>query len=437
MYFQQVIRPLRKNCPMKYDIEGTEVQHSLQRRGILTLAYGALKVVITVASVVGLLNLLNINNDYNYRQDQVALSRLQNEINRRMYSAIEKLHGEISGLKLEMEDQRITTMLEVQFSRTELLIHEMFDGQNRNFASQLDMLFPNITLGKNVPKKHWQLQGCHMREPEDDKPEKLQLQVGAVEVDKDYLLLQADAFAIGSVENQTGLEEICLSKYVGAKYLVYNRRTGCSKNTFFDPNSEKTTPFVYHSPECDTAPNVFKRSWERLMCDKKEYITPEEIVQVKTDDDYIYVYCFTQNITVSGKTSECRNKVYQFRRDQNITVNGQVRHFQRVKIDKHVNLDRDLSELVNDRMYRGEGAVINLEELGTLIKHREWLAERVSKVHLRKYFAWTIILTLLLVTTVGVVYAEYQRRKGISYRQKRKEALKMLERNVKVNSTII
>ncbi|OTF77182.1 hypothetical protein BLA29_006173, partial [Euroglyphus maynei] len=360
--------------------------HSLQRRGILTLAYGALKLVITVASVVGLLNLLNVNSDYNYRKDQAALSSLQNEVNRRMYQAIERLHGETSGLRLEMEDQRITSMLEVQFSRIELLIHEMFDEQNRNFA-----------------------------EPEDDKPEKLQLRVGAVEVDREYSLLQADAFDIGSVENRTGIEEICLSRYVGAKYLVYNRRTGCSKNTLFDPSSEKTTPFVYHSLECDTTPNVFKKSWERLLCDKKEYITPEEIVQVKTDDDYIYVYCFTQNITVSGRTSECRNKVYKFRRDQNITINQQVRHFHRIKVDKHVNLDRDLSELVNDRMYRSDGAKINLEELGSLIKHREWLAERVSKIHLRRYFTWTIVLALLL----------------------RKEALKMLERNAKVNSVII
>ena len=209
MYIKMIKRPLKKYCKE----EMVEEEHQIAKRGVISIAYEAVKLVVTFIAAVGLVNLFSSNND-GY---DPALGKLEHQINQKMLAMIRKLHDDLYEVRSEIESERIMTMLNIKFSESQGQIHQVFNPENAKFASSLELLFPGITMGEDTPKKYWHMESCKMINAAMGRKTKLVININGIRIDEDYTLLRADPFQIAVTEpkNLTGHEEVCFSKYFG------------------------------------------------------------------------------------------------------------------------------------------------------------------------------------------------------------------------------
>ncbi|KAH9412622.1 hypothetical protein DERP_006585 [Dermatophagoides pteronyssinus] len=228
----------------------------------------AVKVVVYLITAVGLVNIFNIGNEgYDPNLGK-------------MLSVIQKLHDDLEEVKAEIESERIMTMLSIKFNEAEQLIHSIFKPENAQFVTPLEMLYPEITLGEDIPKRYWHMEECQLENFDIPRKGKLIIKINGIKTDKNYTLLRADPFQIGSIEtNNHTTGDFCISKYSGPEYMVYEERTECSTEIIFNPIDELQTPFIFHSKTCKKAIKQTPSHWKRVRCTEKALITPEEIVQ--------------------------------------------------------------------------------------------------------------------------------------------------------------
>ncbi|XP_027198747.2 uncharacterized protein LOC113792984 [Dermatophagoides pteronyssinus] len=390
-----------------------------------------LKVVISVIAVIGLVNIFGSHND-GYDPE---LGKLELEINRKMFGVIRKLHDELYEVRSELEAERVMTMLSIKFSESEKLIHQIFDSENPRFANALELLFPGITMGQNTPKKYWHMENCLIKQK--GMKTKLIIKVNGIRTDQDYTLLRADPFYLAVIEpkNLTGHEEICLTKYNGPQYVVYQEKTGCSAEIVFDPIEEHQTPFVFHSPACRHAMKSVVNQWKKSKCMPQDKIIPEEIVQVKMDNDFVYYYCYTQNTTIMGNEERCANKIYKIKKGKNVTINHQVIKFHKVRMELFTNIDTDLTDAVNNKIFRQDDAEIALNHLEKMIQQEDQLVVKITSSYLRYYLLWTAAIVASVALLIALCYIFYQWKKSVRYRTMRRERLENALRSEMIRMT--
>ena len=417
MYIKMIKRPLKKYCKE----EMVEEEHQIAKRGVISIAYEAVKLVVTFIAAVGLVNLFSSNND-GY---DPALGKLEHQINQKMLAMIRKLHDDLYEVRSEIESERIMTMLNIKFSESQGQIHQVFNPENAKFASSLELLFPGITMGEDTPKKYWHMESCKMINAAMGRKTKLVININGIRIDEDYTLLRADPFQIAVTEpkNLTGHEEVCFSKYFGPQYVVYQEKTGCSAEIIFDPIEEHQTPFVFHSPACRHAMKSVVKQWKKTKCMPQDQIIPEEIVQVKMDNEFVYYYCYTQNTTIMGNEEKCANKIYKIKKGKNVTINHQIIKFHKVRMELFTNIDTDLTDAVNNKIFRQDDAEIALNHLEKMIQQEDQLVAKITSSYLRYYLLWTAAIVASVALIIALCYICYQWKKSVRYRTMRRERL--------------
>lgn len=423
-YVKQVIRPLRKYCPAL----SPKGKHMIRKRGVLSFAYSVIKIIFSITAVIGLFNFLQPQaSSVQVPSMEQTRADLDFRIHQKLMTVMEKLQEEIEEVKEALESQQLATLLEIKFSDTERLINDMFDPENEHFANQLERLFPNISLGPDAPKRHWHLEGCQFEELDDSKYDNLHLKINGVKIDKEYLLLRADPFYIGITENKTLStrieEEVCLAEYIGPKFLAYHRRTGCAKEVLFDPINDHQTPFVFHSKSCKPRVKSIRDQWRKIRCQNRTEILPEEIVQIKMDNDHAYYYCFTQNRTVNDESIPCQNQIYQTKKNTNITINKHTIHVQKFRMEQFANLDPEITEALNDRIFNEDRSKV-VEDLEYLVEKEHRLVTQIAISYVRYYTFWVVMLTITVALMLAIGYIYYQRHKSVKFREKRKEDIR-------------
>ena len=162
-----------------------------------------------------------------------------------------------------------------------------------------------------------------------------------------------------------------------------NRVTWHSKQILFNPTDDNQAPFIFHSKVCNSAAKSIRNQWKKIRCEKKDKILPEEIVQVKMDNKYVYFYCYTQNMTRDGEEISCQNRIYKVRKGRNITINQHTVHFQRMRIEFLANLDPELLEVINDKTYNDEDRSVILKDLENIIEQEHRVVTQITISYLR------------------------------------------------------
>ena len=205
--------------------------------------------------------------------------------------------------------------------------------------------------------------------------------------------------------------------------MVYQEKTGCSAEIIFDPIEEHQTPFVFHSPACRHAMKSVVKQWKKTKCMPQDQIIPEEIVQVKMDNEFVYYYCYTQNTTIMGNEEKCANKIYKIKKGKNVTINHQIIKFHKVRMELFTNIDTDLTDAVNNKIFRQDDAEIALNHLEKMIQQEDQLVVKITNSYLRYYLLWTAAIVASVALLIALCYICYQWKKSVRYRTMRRERL--------------
>ncbi|KAH7636936.1 hypothetical protein HUG17_7142 [Dermatophagoides farinae] len=387
--YARITSPLIFYCPAPSQPRN----HNIGKRNVLSFAYSVVKVASSMV--------------FNFLQPQTSIQ----------VTPVEQL-------KKVLENQQLATMLKTKFSETGRLLNAMLDPDNKDFTIQLERLFPNITLGPNAPKRYWHLEGCQFEKLFGANYSNLHLRINGLRIDKDYSLLQADPFYIGIAENQTKIEQVCLAEYIGPKFLAYQKRTGCAKKVLFDPIKDQQAKFVFHSKSCSQMITSMKDQWRKIWCRDKSKIKPEEIVQIKTDNDHAYYYCFMQNRTVNGESMPCENQIYQTKIGNNITINRRTIYVKKYQSEQLLDFDPNVTEKLNDRIFHEDKGKI-FEDLEFLVEKEHKLLSQIVISHIShvRYYAIGAAIAIVILT---LGYICYQRYKSLKFRNNRRQNIEGL-----------
>nr|XP_027198777.1 uncharacterized protein LOC113793011 [Dermatophagoides pteronyssinus] len=205
------------------------------------------------------------------------------------------------------------------------------------------------------------------------------------------------------------LENLCFSKFDGQQFSLLNLETKCIKNIAYNPVEDHDSPIIYHSEGCHDFHS--KPIWKITKCMPKHLIIPENIVQIKHDEDFIYFYCYTQNVTLFGVQQQCKNKVYQIEKDQDLTINNMTTKFMKINIQTSSFIQTDINQLINNVKFQNFDDSINLERLDSLVQTEhemiERMAENIFSYHQTKLIVIGFISFIIIMCIIIFLFAYY------------------------------
>lgn len=297
---------------------------------------------------------------------------------------------------------------------------QMLQPDNEHLAMQLKDLFHNILLGPEAPDEYWSLEGCILKEDIMTNSDELVLSINGIKMDPDFNLLRADPFYIIREEKTNEMikpkTELCISEYVGPQYIVFNRKTKCFREIPYNPIGDHQTLLLFHSELCKTPIKTANVKWRQVKCESLETLIPEEVVQLKWDHDFVYYYCYSQNLTIGEHPTPCLNQIYKQKRGTNISINGQTVLVQSFRLGTLSVLETDVSDYVNEKVFDPDKSDISLKNLETLIDVENKLLSRIAASYISKtmsYFmtAGGIIIVVLVVSYIAYIIYRYKKIK--------------------------
>ncbi|XP_075680543.1 uncharacterized protein LOC142646185 [Dermatophagoides pteronyssinus] len=417
MYQQIVIHALQKHCtPLHYQ------QKSKPKRSILTFAGGVVATIIVVAATIGYDAFIKSQSGvHETSMSEAELYRIEHQINTKMVKAIIELQQEMERLKHLAYQQQIPSLFLPKFYQLETIIHEVFsESVDKPIPKAFFQLFNNLSICDNCPPENWHLENCKIyaaREPSDSL---LRLNINAVQIDKRYEILRADPFHL-IVNDKLNSSNLCISIYTGPSYSVMDKDTKCVKSIMFNPFDDHQAPFIFHSLKCNNDLQKFGAKWRTMDCKPKEEITSEEIVQVKTDENFVYYYCFLHNITLQHSFYPCKNQIYKSKLGQNLTINNQTIKFHKIKINIIHNLHDEFNELINFRIFNNFNSSVNLQDLTTLVEQEDKLIDKIVVSYFSQYYLYIIITILTIIILITMMLFTYYRIRARSYQRVARE----------------
>ncbi|KAH9413959.1 hypothetical protein DERP_014479 [Dermatophagoides pteronyssinus] len=255
------------------------------------------------------------------------------------------------------------------------------------------------------------------REPSDSL---LRLNINAIQIDKRYEILRADPFHL-IVNDKLNSSNLCISVYTGPSYSVMDKDTKCVKSIMFNPFDDLQAPFIFHSMKCNNDLQKFGAKWRTMDCKPKEEMTSEEIVQVKTDENFVYYYCFLHNITLQQNLYPCKNQIYKTKLGQNLTINNPTIKFHKIKINLIHNLHDEFNELINFRIFNNFNSSVNLQDLTTLVEQEDKLIDKIVVSYFSQYYVYIIITILTIIILITTMLFTYYRIRARSYQRVARE----------------
>ena len=174
--------------------------------------------------------------------------------------------------------------------------------------------------------------------------------------------------------------------------------------------------------------------WKKTKCMQPDKIIPEEIVQIKMDNQFVYYYCYTQNTTIMGVEEKCQNKIYKVKKGKNITINHEVIKFHKVRMELFTNIDTDLTDAINSKIFRQDDVEIALNHLEKMIEQEDQLVAKITSSYLRYYLIWTTAIVITIALIIAICYICYQKKKSVKYREKRRERLESALRSERIGT---
>ena len=372
---------------------------SKSRRDIVSFVSGVVFTSIIVIAAVMFGSYIKSQNGISDQSlTEIEIKKLDQQIHEKVVYELINIQHQIDQIKHVSENRFLTSILSARFLQAEQIINEAFVVDSPMPLS-FQQLFPNISICEHCPFDLWHFEKCYFRSMESPLESRLQLNVNTVKIDPKYDIIRADPFHI-MAPDQTNKENWCFTKYSGPKYAVINRESKCIRDITFDPINDYQSPIIFHSIDCKENINYVKATWKPYRCMKKNLITPEEIVQIKNDDSFVYFYCYMQNLTVHGSTFPCKNQVYRIKRGKNLTINGQTVTFPTFRINSWQNLHDELNEILVIKMFNSFNSTMNLHDLTTLVEREKHLVEQLANNFFHSTLFHIIIITIVIITVL-------------------------------------
>lgn len=122
-------------------------------------------------------------------------------------------------------------------------------------------------------------------------------------------ILVADPFRL--ITNITS-DSYCVGSYRGPHSVIYDEKIDCVTPIRGDSDSNDNmilSPAVAYCS--DAVPiNESIHYWTRSECIPAPLIQDDDIIQIKSSDQYKYIYCTSLNITIFNRTFDCPNYVF-------------------------------------------------------------------------------------------------------------------------------
>jgi hypothetical protein len=117
-------------------------------------------------------------------------------------------------------------------------------------------------------------------------------------------ILKADPFRLITNTSDT---HICFGSYGGPSAVIYDEKLDCVTPIRGDADSQDNmilSPAIEYCTEAVPI-NESMNYWSRTECIPRQMIRDDDIIQIKSSDQYNYIYCHTLKISVFNRTMDC------------------------------------------------------------------------------------------------------------------------------------
>ena len=198
----------------------------------------------------------------------------------------------------------------------------LFDQMNKTktFSPEFLTIFPDILPcnGTLCPMEFWRSYGCELY-----SNKKIIFKIGAVETSPSLDVLEADTFRIIRTHIENGTTFYCFYQYSGLEFTLYNSENNCSQDIIWKPMIPNVPETIFLFNNICDGHSPSRRTWTKEWCEPWMPITGQDIVQVKADEKYFYLYCYQQKLSVENHPPiRCSNVIYKIDRQYDVTING-------------------------------------------------------------------------------------------------------------------
>lgn len=357
-------KPITSMCHIEGNASETTVQRN-KRVAFVAVVIGA--IVIAVASTIGVASYALVKEAQieskieNYQKEQEdMLKRVEqtalNEVTTKQaflelvenYEKLQDLADQTQWSLITWQNQipkYIYVISEIN-SKLSTVEDDMFDIRNDWLKGEINsrllkMFNTELPCRKECPLEMGLPINCSV----NLRKQKAKFEFKVPMIAENTNVAKSDPFRIAEIKEN----KVCVKKYTGDKYLIIDEKNHCSiPAPLFDEN--QTQKFVFLPNNICEVPiksQKYRNSWETQLCEDKKDFNPKSLIQLKFTNNYLYVYCFLNLITIYNQTYICPQFVFQLPIGISFQVGGYYYDTNRVQVNRKTEFDPLLSHKLN------------------------------------------------------------------------------------------
>lgn len=245
------------------------------------------------------------------------------------YLELDNTSKQLNNHEIRLKANEIFTITTSKFYQIQNDLRNFFRYLKMNKISiEFEYLFPNLTLCDNCPRKYWQSKGCQWFVDENKSYVEINMIVNLItyDVGQNSTIYKADSFFNAEKIN----DNLCISQYNGTRYFIGNKYKKCpiilDSGIFSDlkqPTALLDIPVHdYYDEKCG---QNLEKFWHQVKCIKNKDVTQKDVVQIKQDSEYFYIYCYTFQLKLN-KSFDCENFIYRIHYNTKFSI-AKMNHF--------------------------------------------------------------------------------------------------------------
>ena len=315
--------------------------------------------------------------------------------------------------KVELYNQRglKSQIVDSSINRMAFALEDFFSGYKDGVVREsYYRLFPNISEYHDDPKlKFWKFNKCSKINDETIVFFfKIPIQQKHIEI------YRSDPFRIVKNENNTH----CFYDYTGTSYIVMNTETKCSHD--LDETRTKRNEMMvvgeFRAP-CNVHIDA-SNFWQKKFC--REMVHTFEYNQIKQDDEFYYVYCLNQTLSIQNHSPfRCKNSVYKIPHKYWFQLDNEMIQAKKTLMNNDLTINSNTTLLLNKRAFISEyGNKSVLENLANLIKSQKEINNEIKPdlINIHTVGSSLIFLLIIIPSVIGffLVYKKLKKTKKIN-----------------------
>ena len=316
------------------------------------------------------------------------------------------------------EQKEKTEMQRTMFLNQELRIHTVFLKFFLNkfiegsFGEEFTYLFPNIKINTTSPAQTWKPLQCEWM-----KNSTLILKFLIPKIIPKIEIYQVNPFTL----YKQNYNQICTYQYIDTKFIAFNRNLKCIIPLPKFTPKKKHDLIMLMNEKCQQKIGL-NQKWKKIECVDKQDITTDQMIQIKVDENFYYIYAPYQNLTLDDKEINNENAIYKIPLSTIFKINGKLYNHNILKLNFTTNLNEEILEYLNlTKISKIHFNDLNTSELDHFIENEEkfesFLNQPFTKFQPIKFFfqkqssIWTsVFIILFFILVCWFIYKKRKRR---------------------------